>query len=153
MNKACRICSKPFVMTASQVSRRDYRCGDCFREWKRKYRARRREQGNPVPSFRMPREYLRAYESNYRRQPQIRTKLNARAKIRRDNPVERPKHIARWKLNRAIVSGKITRQPCEVCGSPKSDGHHDDYSKPLDVRWLCPIHHAAFHASVESEGK
>lgn len=39
----------------------------------------------------------------------------------------------------------LTRQPCEVCGSEKAQAHHDDYSKPLDVRWLCTTHHAEWH--------
>ncbi len=51
----------------------------------------------------------------------------------------------------AIHSGVLTpRDACEVCGQTKAfkDGrrgiqaHHDDYNKPLNVRWLCqPCHH------------
>jgi hypothetical protein len=37
--------------------------------------------------------------------------------------------------------GWLKRQPCEVCGDPNSDGHHEDYSKPLAVTWLCRTHH------------
>jgi hypothetical protein len=44
-------------------------------------------------------------------------------------------------LRRAVKRGEIKRQPCEVCGNPRSQGHHDDYSKPLEVRWLCSLHH------------
>lgn len=37
---------------------------------------------------------------------------------------------------------KLPMQPCEKCGSTtKVHRHHDDYSKPLEVRWLCHEHH------------
>lgn len=39
----------------------------------------------------------------------------------------------------------LQAKPCEVCGAPKTDAHHDDYSRPLDVRWLCRQHHNAKH--------
>lgn len=46
----------------------------------------------------------------------------------------------------AIRANRLVRQPCEVCGSTtKIHGHHDDYSKPLDVRWLCQSHHIEWH--------
>jgi len=41
----------------------------------------------------------------------------------------------------ALIKGIIERQPCVVCGDPKSHGHHPDHSKPLEVIWLCPLHH------------
>jgi len=40
--------------------------------------------------------------------------------------------------------GKIQVQCCEVCGA-KAEMHHDDYSKPLRVRWFCRQHHLEFH--------
>ena len=49
------------------------------------------------------------------------------------------------KLNEAIRRGRLTRQPCEVCGEIKVHAHHDDYSLPLDVRWLCAKHHVRQH--------
>jgi hypothetical protein len=53
----------------------------------------------------------------------------------------------------AIQQGILSRQPCEICGASGafSDGrsevqaHHDDYNKPLEVRWLCQRHHHEWH--------
>jgi len=45
----------------------------------------------------------------------------------------------------ALRAGELERLPCEVCGDAKSQGHHETYSKPLDVIWLCSIHHAQIH--------
>lgn len=47
----------------------------------------------------------------------------------------------------AIRSGEISRLPCLVCGSTEAQAHHEDYSKPLDVEWLCEKHHAERHWS------
>lgn len=52
---------------------------------------------------------------------------------------------ARRVVKRAIMSGRIKRMPCEVCGSELSEAYHDDYSRPLDVRWLCKLHHEIVH--------
>ena len=62
----------------------------------------------------------------------------------------RKKHPKRARAQRlvayAIRTGKITRQPCEACGTAKNiHAHHDDYNNPLDVRWLCARCHAAYH--------
>lgn len=41
--------------------------------------------------------------------------------------------------------GKIERKPCEVCGAFDSQMHHEDYSKPLEIVWLCRRHHLVEH--------
>lgn len=58
------------------------------------------------------------------------------------NPIKRK---AQHAVGNAIRDGKLARQPCEVCGEANAHAHHDDYSKPLDVRWLCTTHHAEWH--------
>lgn len=51
--------------------------------------------------------------------------------------------------------GKLVRQPCS-CGNPKSQMHHEDYGKPLEVIWLCRECHLALHrekvSKAESQG-
>jgi predicted DNA-binding protein YlxM (UPF0122 family) len=56
-------------------------------------------------------------------------------------------------VEKAILRGVLVPKACEVCGAngTMADGrrevqaHHDDYSKPLDVRWLCQSHHHEWH--------
>jgi hypothetical protein len=50
----------------------------------------------------------------------------------------------------AIKYGKLTPMPCEVCGKQKTQGHHEDYSKPLDVVWLCVRHHQDRHIHLRN---
>ena len=54
------------------------------------------------------------------------------------NPEKVRAHIA---VRAAVKRGKLCKQPCEVCGCLEVQAHHEDYSKPLDVRWLCKSHH------------
>ena len=61
----------------------------------------------------------------------------------------REKMRAHGAVRRALASGKLVRQPCERCGSThKVEAHHDDYSKPLDIRWLCEEHHKQRHVEL-----
>lgn len=57
------------------------------------------------------------------------------------NPAKHAAHVA---VGNAIRDGRLIRQPCEVCGAT-AQAHHDDYGKPLEVRWLCTTHHAEWH--------
>lgn len=57
---------------------------------------------------------------------------------------------ARKAFYNAVYSGKLKKYPCEKCGSSKAHGHHEDYSKPFDVTWLCPKHHAERHVEIKT---
>jgi ribosomal protein S27AE len=47
----------------------------------------------------------------------------------------------------AVYQGRLSKpSTCEVCGAEGPvQGHHDDYSKPHDVRWLCGTCHGFTH--------
>lgn len=54
--------------------------------------------------------------------------------------------------HKAIKQGELIKGPCEICGTPDNvNGHHDDYAKPLEIRWLCVRHHMALHARMQRE--
>lgn len=54
-------------------------------------------------------------------------------------------------IHNAIRDGRLIKaDECKTCGSTgRLHGHHDDYSKPLDVRWLCVPCHARHHMAVD----
>lgn len=56
---------------------------------------------------------------------------------------------AHWMLRAAVKSGKIIKpEQCSECEETKDiHGHHDDYSKPLVVRWLCRKCHDRHHSN------
>lgn len=53
-------------------------------------------------------------------------------------------------VTNAVANGTIISQPCYKCGSGKSQAHHEDYSKPLDIVWLCKMHHMERHREIKS---
>lgn len=80
----------------------------------------------------------------------------ARARKRRYADKQRfpEREAARLAVRRAVSRGEIARRTaCESCAASPTriDGvsavhaHHDDYSKPLEVRWLCAKCHTAWH--------
>ena len=72
--------------------------------------------------------------------------LEARARTLRNWRHNNPeKATAHEKVHYAIKKGRIIKSECEICGEVKAHAHHDDYSKPLEVRWLCRTHHNEFH--------
>jgi hypothetical protein len=91
-----------------------------------------------------PEKYRVRYREYYR-------KNRKKIKERYSSEEEFLKRKARSAVNRAIELGELRREPCEVCGNPKSIGHHEDYTKPLEVDWLCQKHHGARHAAIRAE--
>ena len=51
----------------------------------------------------------------------------------------------------AVLDGTLIRQPCSRCGTVKAVAHHEDYSKPLDVIWLCLSCHRRRHIELDRQ--
>ena len=51
-------------------------------------------------------------------------------------------------IEKLVNQNIIKRLPCALCGNEKSLGHHPDYSKPLEIVWLCQKHHTIIHRST-----
>jgi hypothetical protein len=72
----------------------------------------------------------------------------ARLRYHERHPERRNAAVA---VGNALRDGRLTRQPCHVCGQTAVEGHHPDYSRPLDVVWLCNQHHREAHEVTELE--
>jgi ribosomal protein S27AE len=51
------------------------------------------------------------------------------------------KNLAHRAVFIAVRNGTLKKKPCRRCGKSKVEAHHEDYSKPLKVVWLCKKHH------------
>jgi hypothetical protein len=61
---------------------------------------------------------------------------------RKDHPERSRAYSA---VQRALKTGRLIKKQCEICGNKDSHAHHEDYTKPLDVIWLCREHHQKHH--------
>ena len=104
-------------------------------------------------------EHYRAYDAKrYQDDPRVKARharyqqseagkeagSKAKRKWARLNPIRRGANDI---VNNAVRDGKLEKSyACSVCGSEgRIHGHHDDYAKPLDVRWLCSQCHTTWH--------
>lgn len=73
--------------------------------------------------------------------------LKSNQKYRNENPL---RYKANTAISNAIRDGRIIRpRECSKCGEGcKPHGHHDDYNKTLEVRWLCVKCHNEFHKNA-----
>lgn len=72
----------------------------------------------------------------------VKKKKSRQEKWRDRNPLKTWAHSA---TQSGLRRGLIHKQPCEICGAEKAEAHHDDYLRPLAVRWLCRAHHRQVH--------
>lgn len=86
-------------------------------------------------------EKMRLYRKNYILRNKEKIKLYRKDWVLRN----RNKQIAHQIIQNLIKTNKIKRMSCEICSDPKTDAHHHDYTKPLEVAWLCRIHHTEEH--------
>lgn len=108
------------------------RCAECH-----KARVKARARSNPA---------VQEYD---RLRSKLPHRVEARARISRAWREAHPEaYKAQTAVNNAVRDGRLFKGKCEVCGWGDVHAHHEDYAKPLDVTWLCPMHHHRLHGDT-----
>jgi len=142
MEKNCSACQKrlpvsEFTKNSASEDLLSSRCRSCAREDRIK-KGLQKPEGWERKTKNMS-EYQKAW---HKKNPSYRTE---RSKTWLSRNPERRK--VRDAVKYALRTGKLQKLPCGVCGELEVEGHHSDYSRPLDVIWLCKEHHREIHKS------
>jgi len=149
MSHTCRVCGDIYNPSESAIKKRNYICKPCRKTEGISNRNKRKSKGLPVSGVAMGREYHVNYQIEYSKRPEVKKRALAGFYERMKDPINLYKEKARRKARAEIKSGRLIRGDCEVCGCKKVDAHHDDYDKPIDVRWLCRKHHLELHRNLK----
>ena len=111
------------------------KCKDCIKKSALKHRIENIER-------------IRVYDRRRASQPHRMAQNESISKAYKENFPGRAK--ATNAVNNAVRDGRLQKWPCEVCGNPRSVGHHTNYDSPLGVTWLCQPHHKQAHALTDN---
>lgn len=149
MERICNICG---VSNLSAVFYKGItsRCAECHKAKVRENRALNIEHFRQYDAARFKndpkvRQRHRRYQATDQGKASM---LQSKTKWQSQNPEKRAAHVL---LGNAIKCGRVNKpSTCQVCGiRGRIHGHHDDYTKPLDVVWCCPTCHAKIHDGLD----
>lgn len=138
--KTCRICGEEkeleeFYKHSKMIGGRDSKCKKCQIKISQKTRANNLE-------------YRREYGRVKSRVRNRSTKHYKEVKNYREKYPD--KYFATRQVAKGIKNGSIKKDDfCNECGleTKKLQAHHDDYSLPLAIKWLCPVCHRNWHVN------
>ena len=155
MNILCKKCGLIKPSSDFYVSQKN-KCKECIRIANRN---RQREYDKQRANLPHRVEARKAYAATDKGKEAHR---RAKAAYLQRSPEKRKESIKKWiDENRekrkahndvllALYHGTLKPEPCESCGATPTQAHHDDYSRPLDVRWLCIPCHVAHHKAART---
>jgi predicted RNA-binding Zn-ribbon protein involved in translation (DUF1610 family) len=135
MERLCPRCKQTIVVTEKMCQRQKYTCRQCDVAMAADYVQRNRNK--------------KRASNNAWHAKRSAERAQATKSYRDRHPDRKAAHQA---VQTAIRNGTLTKAPCGVCGSAKVHAHHDDYSQPLSVEWLCHQHHMERHSMLAARG-
>jgi transposase-like protein len=148
--KVCRNCflEKPLDCFYKHAAMQDgylNKCIDCVKQRVAKHRLLNLDRIKEYDKKRSMFPHRVAARKEYQKTEQGRlAKQKAMTTYKQRYPLKLAAHII---TRNYIRDGKLIQaSSCSVCGSTHNiEGHHDDYTKPLEVRWLCVSCHKKWH--------
>lgn len=128
-------------------------CRDCLYKRETEYR-----KSHPRPKEQTDKYNRNAYKKFREKHParelsQDEANIQRRAKyIDPDFNEQKLKHRVRSLTRSYIKAGILIKEKCEICRTMKNiEAHHDNYTKPMDIRWLCRKHHREHHRNLKEQ--
>ena len=152
VKKPCARCKLVFPINKFMLSKkgkhgRGSYCRPCFTLFVLDYVRRNKKK---VKEYKHKYYRTDEYRKRNRTKNRLRFKNNLSFALRLELASKTPKGNARRILRNAVSNGSIKKpNSCSKCGR-KSErrfihGHHADYEKPLEVKWLCALCHTEEH--------
>ncbi len=163
MDKPCKVCGETFPLDGfyAHPKAKDGRDATCKECRKAKVRANREAKVDYYREFDRQRgktQKRRDAVDDYRRRNPDKVRDWRQAYVdrhpdriaeshRKSNAKHPDRRKARQAVGNAVRDGRLDKpDKCSRCGTkaPRIEGHHEDYSKPLDVTWLCTLCHRRY---------
>ena len=145
--KFCTGCNedKDLSLFGRDESKKDglaYKCRACLSEYQR----RRREGASLTrpKDWKKKTQDMAAYQKAWRNANKGYMNKKKAEWYKKNPERSKVKDAVRY----ALKTGKLIKLPCFICGEMNVQGHHPDYSRPLDVVWLCKEHHMEIHYPI-----
>jgi len=145
--KECSGCGRrkeesEFAVNRASSDGLTYRCRVCLADYQRG--RRERLNASRPPDWKKKTDDMVAYRKAWNEaNPGYMTKVKA-AWLKKNKDRQKVKDAVKY----ALRTGKLVKTACQFCGEIEVQGHHPDYSRPLDVVWLCKEHHMKIHKSM-----
>ena len=136
-----------------------HRCKECKRLYAKKYREthleRIKEYDRNRPNAKERNEKYKIYKAKMRVENPEKYDRIFHSPNKRFRTKYKDKAHAENLLNNAIRDKKIIRpNECSVCHKICiPHGHHFDYTKPLEVIWVCPACHSKIHKELRQKAR
>jgi len=80
--------------------------------------------------------------------PEFLSKWKIRKRRAQKDPFSEIRKQTRNKTRQLVIDGKIKKKNCLICNCKEVVAHHEDYSNPFNIIWLCEKHHKEYHQKI-----